>query len=57
MLAPLNNINRHNFWFYNVLLKVKIKMNIINKCSHCFFMLTNGTCQVLLNNNNESVNI
>ncbi len=43
MLAPLNNISRHNFWFYNVLLKVEIKMNMINKCSHCFFMLTNGT--------------
>ncbi len=29
-------------------------MKMINKCSHSFFMLTNGTCYVLLNNNNES---
>ncbi len=44
MFAPLNNISRHKFRFYNVLLKVEINMKMINKCSHSFFMLTNGTC-------------
>ncbi len=44
MFAPLNNISRQNFRFYNVLLKVEINMKIINKCGHSFLMLAYGTC-------------